>query len=299
MAQEPEDDQAMSFWEHLDELRIRLTRIMVIFLICSTITWYFKDPILKWLWQPFTDTWKGQGIKGDPIIHFAAPSDAFKAYFKISMISGLGLSAPVIFLQLWGFIAPGLYRKEKRYAFGFVTLSTTFFIGGAMLGWYIGFPITLQYFLGLTKDAAGQGVNLQPTLMIGQYLDFALDMLLAFGLVFELPLFLTILSMVGLVNYIQLARFGRWAVLISCIVAALLTPADVASMMVMAVPLVVLYFMSIGLAYVFGQRPTPEQIERDKRWREEKKAEDKARKEREKLEKEELKRQAKKDSTKA
>lgn len=266
----PEDDQTMSLWEHLDELRKRLTRAALAVVISMFASWGIKDKVLNWLWQPFVSSWRAEKLAGDPKLHFGAPSDAFLAYFKLSMIAGVALAAPVVFYQIWAFIAPGLYRKEKRYAFGFVTLSSLFFVGGALFGWRMAFPISFQYFLGLTIDAASAGVTLEPTIMVGDYVDFVSQMLLAFGLIFELPLVLTFLSLIGLVNYLQLFRFGRWFIMIAAVVGAVLSPPDTTSMIVMTVPLVVLYFLSIGLAYVFGPRPSEAELEAYRRERDEK-----------------------------
>lgn len=270
----PEDDKVMSFWEHLDELRSRLTKIAMVYVAAMFAAWAIKDQLLAWLWRPFAESWAAEGLAGEPQLHFAAPGDAFMAYFKLSMIAGVALAAPMAFYQLWAFIAPGLYRKEKRYALGFVFFSSLFFVGGALFGWRMAFPISFEYFLGLTGDAASAGVKMQPTVMIGEYLDFVSQMLLAFGIIFELPLLLTFLSMVGLVNYLQLYRFGRWFIMIAAVIGAVLSPPDTTSMIVMTVPLVLLYFISIGLAFIFGKRPSAEEIERDRRWREERRKSD-------------------------
>lgn len=274
---QPEDDRTMGFWEHLDELRRRLTRAAIAYIIATFAAWTIRDRLLKLLWEPFKAEWIAQKVPGDPSLHFAAPGDQFAAYFKLSMIAALGLSAPIIFWELWSFVAPGLYRKEKRYSFLVVFASTFFFVGGSIFGWRIAFPISFGYFLGLTGEAAAMGVNVVPTVMVGDYLDFTLQMLLAFGIVFELPLFLTVLSMLGIINYLTMMRFGRWFVLIASVIGAVLSPPDTTSMIVMTVPLVALYFLSIGLAYIFGVRPTEEQIEQDKRWREERRLEKEAR----------------------
>jgi sec-independent protein translocase protein TatC len=271
--EEPESDKVMSFWEHLDELRRRLTAAMLSYVVAIFAAWAVKDHLLYWLEVPFIQAWKAEGVPGEPKLHFAAPADAFMAYFKMCMIAGFALSAPVIFWQLWAFVAPGLYKKEKRWAVGFVTFSTLFFVGGGFFGWRVAFPISFSYFLTLTKDAAAAGVHLEPTVMMSEYLDFSSSMLLAFGIIFELPLLITILSMVGLVNWLQLYRFGRWFIMIASVIGAVISPPDTTSMIVMTVPLIALYFLSIGLAYIFGVKPTPEQIERDRRWQEERKVE--------------------------
>ena len=267
----PEDDRTMSLWEHLDELRKRLTRAALAVVVSMFATWGVKDRILNWLWQPFVGSWRTEKLPGDPKLHFGAPSDAFLAYFKLSMMAGLALAAPMVFYQIWAFIAPGLYRKEKRYAFGFVGLSSVFFVGGALFGWRMAFPISFRYFLGLTVDAAQAGVTLEPTIMVGDYVDFVSQMLLAFGLIFELPLVLTFLSLIGVVNYLQLFRFGRWFIMIAAVVGAVLSPPDTTSMIVMTVPLIVLYFLSIGLSYLFGPKPSAAEVEQYHRDRQERK----------------------------
>lgn len=248
----------MSFWEHLDELRRRIVRTLVAYLIGVTVAWYFRDPILAWLWQPFADSWRAQHLAGDPALHFSAPGEIFTAYFRLSMIAGLLLSAPVAFFELWGFIAPGLYAREKKYVIPFVVASTVLFVGGGLFGWRVAFPITFNYFLEL---AVSGGVNIQPVVMMPQYLEFVGQMLLAFGIVFELPLLILFLSMAGLVNWLQLWNFGRWFVLVAFTVGAIITPPDTTSQLAMSIPLCVLYFVSIGLAWLFGKRPSPEQLE--------------------------------------
>ena len=254
------DDRSLSFWEHLDELRARLIRGVVAYVAGVTVVWTFRDPILAWLWKPFADSWREQKIQGDPALHFAAPSDIFAAYLKLSMIGGLLVAAPFIFWQLWMFIAPGLYAKEKKFVLPFVVSSSVLFVGGGLFGWRVAFPITFGYFLELAGSATGAGIQMQPVVMIPEYLDFVGQMLLAFGLVFELPLLILFLSMAGIVNWLQLWNFGRWFILVAFTVGAIVTPPDTTSQLVMSIPLCLLYFVSIGLAWMFGKRPSPEEI---------------------------------------
>jgi len=266
----------MSIWEHLDELRSRVIRALIGYLIGVSAAWTFRDEILAWMWKPYAESWKAQNIPGDPTLNFAAPSDAFKAYFKLSLIGGLMFAAPVIFYQLWAYIAPGLYKKEKKIALPFVFFSTILFVGGGLFGWRIAFPLTFDYLLSLAGQAQGIGLAIRPVVMMGEYIDFVSSMLLGFGITFELPLFILFLSIVGLVNYLQLIRFGRWFILIAFTVGAIFSPPDTSSQIAMSVPLCVLYFLSIGLAYVFGKRPTPEQIAKDRAERAALKAQKKA-----------------------
>src|SRR5260370_457043 len=114
------DEGKMTLWAHLDELRSRLVKAVIAYIVGASVAWTYRDPILAWLWKPFAQSWRAAGIPGEPALNFAAPSDAFKAYFKLSLMGGLMLSAPFIFYQLWAFIAPGLYKKEKKVVIPFV-----------------------------------------------------------------------------------------------------------------------------------------------------------------------------------
>jgi sec-independent protein translocase protein TatC len=252
----------MSVWEHLDELRSRVVKALLALGAGTVVAWIYREPILAWLWEPFVLSWRAQHIPGDPTLNFAAPSDAFKAYLKLSFAAGLLIAAPFIFYQLWAFIASGLHKKEKRFSLPFVLSSTFLFVGGGLFGWRVCFPITFGYFLGLAAAADTAGVAIQPLMMMGEYVAFVGQMLLAFGFIFELPIFVLFLSMAGIVNYLQLIRFGRWFVLIAFTIGGVLTPPEVASQIVMSLPLCVLYFLSIGLAYAFGKRPSQEELAR-------------------------------------
>ncbi len=275
-------EKKMTIWEHLDELRSRLIKAVIAYLIGVIVAWNYREPILAWLWRPFAESWRAAGIPGDPTLNFAAPSDIFKAYFKLSMTSGLLIAAPMMFYQLWAYIAPGLYKKEKKIVIPFVFFSTILFVGGGLFGWRVAFPLTFNYFLELARNSNPDSIlKIQPVVMVPEYLDFVSQMLLAFGIIFELPLFVLFLSIAGIVNYLQLIRFGRWFVLIAFIVGAILSPPDTTSQIAMSVPLCLLYFVSIGLAYLFGKRPSKEQIERARAERLAKRAAEKARKDEE------------------
>jgi len=227
--------------------------------------WKASDAILAYL--NFSQGYRGAAFNGQAFnapaeLNFAAPSDIFTAYFKLSLIGGLLISAPMMFYQLWSFIAPGLYKKEKKFVIPFVFFSTVLFVGGGLFGWRVAFPVTFSYFLELAGKSGTMIVR--PVVMVPQYLDFVSQMLLAFGIVFELPLFILFLSIAGIVNYLQLLRFGRWFILVAFTVGAIITPPDTTSQLVMSIPLCGLYFVSIGLAYLFGKRPSKEAIAKDR-----------------------------------
>ncbi len=270
-AQSPDEEDGgspMTFWEHLDELRKRVTVAMITLIVGAFGAFAWAPELLNLLTIPFQKAWKVNGLAGEGTMHFSSPGGAVIAYIKLSMVAGLTFAAPIIFYQLWSFVAPGLYAREKKFVIPFVVLSTLLFVGGGGFAYSIAFPITFNYFLSLSGPLGQGGISIVPTVMMGEYIDFCLQLLLAFGIVFELPLFLLFLSIAGIVNYLHLIRFGRWFVLLAFVFAAVFTPPDMTSQIVMAVPMIGLYVVSIGLAFVFGKPPTPEQREAYKRSKE-------------------------------
>jgi sec-independent protein translocase protein TatC len=255
----PEADKPMTFWEHLEELRKRIVYSVVALVIAFFAAWEVRDPIIDVLTKPFMDAWAEQKIQGAGSLHYSAPGAGFSANVQVAVLIGVAGAAPVIFYQLWAFIAPGLYAREKKFVIPFVGLSTLLFVGGGYFGWLAAFPIAFNYFLGFSGPIGTHGLQITPTIMLDSYLDFVVQMLLAFGIIFELPLLLLFLSIAGIVNYLHLIKFGRWFILIAVILAGVLTPPDVTSQLIMAVPLIALYFVSIGLAFLFGKKPSDEQ----------------------------------------
>lgn len=254
-----EGGKPMTFWEHLEELRKRLIWSVIAFCVGCALGWEVHEQLLDVLTKPFTKAWQEQHLGGTPTLHFASPSAAFVGYFRISMIGGAAMAAPFIFYQLWSFVAPGLYAREKRYIIPFVGLSTILFIGGGYFGWRVAFPISFNYFLSLSGPVASGGVTITPTVMMAEYIDFCTQMLLGFGLVFELPMLLLFLSIAGIINHLHLIQYGRYFVLVAFITAAILTPPDVPDQLAMAIPMCLLYAVSIGLVYIFGKPPTEAQ----------------------------------------
>ena len=159
------------------------------------------------------------------------------------------------------FIAPGLYAREKRFAFPFVLASSLFFAGGAFFGYAVVFPLGFETLLSLGGMLPTGDLRVQPTIMITEYLSFATRMLLAFGVVFEVPVVIAFLAIAGIVNWKQLIDFGRWWVVIASVIAAILTPPDVGSMLMMLVPLIALYYLGVLVAFLLGPKPDKEEEE--------------------------------------
>ncbi|MEZ4223739.1 MAG: twin-arginine translocase subunit TatC [Polyangiaceae bacterium] len=252
MSADPED-ATMTFWEHLAELRSRILRMLLAFAIGASVAWFFRETLLHWLTAPFVRAWNDQHLAGQAALHFPAPASLFVAYIKLSLLGGVVLSLPVILYQLWAFIAPGLYSSEKRLAIPFVVSSCLLFAAGGYFGWRVAFPIAFQYLLGFSGPV-GTDFEVKPTVMIGDYIEFVTRMLAAFGAVFELPVLIFFLSVAGLVTHKHLIRFARYFVVISFVLAAIITPPDVTSQFLLAVPLCLLYVVSIGISWLVDFR---------------------------------------------
>ena len=253
MSDDPEE-HAMTFWEHLEELRVRIIRMGVAFAAGGVIAWIYRESLLAWLTRPFVAAWSTGKLGGKASLHFPAPASLFIEYVKLALLGGFVMALPVILYQLWAFVAPGLYSREKRLAIPFVVSSCALFAVGGYFGWKVAFPVAFQYLLSFSGPVGDQGFEVKPTVMISDYLEFVSKMLLAFGGVFELPVLVFFLSVAGVINHTHMIRFARYFVIIAFAVAAVLTPPDVASQFLLAVPLCGLYGISIGIAWVFGRK---------------------------------------------
>ena len=160
------------------------------------------------------------------------------------------LALPVILYQFWAFISPGLHSKEKRLAIPFVVSSMVLFCGGALFGWLLAFSTAFKFLLGLGGEVEGGEFQIEATWTIGSYFGFVTKLLIAFGSVFELPVVILFLSFIGIVDHRKLIKFARYFVVIAFLAAAILSPPDVASQLLIAIPLCVLYVISIGLSYL-------------------------------------------------
>ncbi len=285
----------MSFRDHLEELRGRLLRAVIAVIAGMVVCWNFREQLFAWLLRPLEVAWfcnardntpqactipqivhwmlhypvfhrmseaavraapvTNGAVPLNPQMHFPDPTSAFTVYLKVAAIGGLVLALPVVFYQLWMFIAPGLYAKEKRVVLPLVFFSTLFFVAGALFGYHFVFPVGYAWFLGFGGKVGGTAVTVVPTLMMDEYLGFTQQMLLAFGVVFELPLFVFFLSYIGLVTWRQLLSFSRYFTVIAFILAAVLTPStDVYSQVMLGLPLILLYFVAVGMAFLFGKK---------------------------------------------
>lgn len=248
------ESPGMSFWEHLEELRSRIVKSAAATAVGFAIGWIYREPLLDWLTRPFVIAWNSAHLSQHATLHFPAPASLFFAYVKLAFLAGVVLALPVLFYQLWAFVAPGLYAREKRFALPFVFSSSSLFVVGGYFGWRVAFPIAFQYLLGLSGKLSGSSLTVMPTVMIDDYLDFVARMLLGFGLVFELPVLAFFLAVAGLVTHRHLIRFARYFIVIAFVVAAVVTPPDPVSQLLLAIPLCLLYGVSIVVAWIFAPK---------------------------------------------
>jgi len=233
----------MSFLEHLDELRRRLIYAVVSLLVGFVISIFFINDIFDFIMRPMQALLPPGGT-----LVYTNPTEAFMLNIKIALITGLMIGSPLIFAQLWMFIAPGLYIHEKKWAIPFVLFSSVLFIAGVGFSHYIVFPITWRFFVGFTNDILTFMPRVEPAFSI--YLRLAL----ALGITFQMPVLVLFLARMGLVSARFMIRNVKYAFLLIIIAAAVLSPDGAGvGLVAMAGPVMVLYVFSIGLAWMFGK----------------------------------------------
>jgi sec-independent protein translocase protein TatC len=233
-------EEELPVTEHIEELRERLIKSAVAVVVGFLVAWPFKKQILLFLERPLPDNLKGKLI-------FLSPPEAFFTALKVSFFAGVFLALPFVLYQVWRFVEPGLYEHEKRFILPFMFFSLLFFFAGAAFAYFVILPFGLKFLLGFMGDL------LTPQITIGSYISFVIQMILAFGFVFLLPVLVWLLSKLGVINYTMLEKNRKFAVLVIFVIAAILTPPDVFSQVMMALPLLVLYEFSIWVAKVAGR----------------------------------------------
>jgi sec-independent protein translocase protein TatC len=229
----------MSFLEHLDELRSRLFRVAIVFVVFLAGCWLISDRILAFLLKPIREH-----LLGDGAIIFIALTEPFMVYMKASAIAALFLSSPYVLWQFWGFVAPGLYKRERRAGGLFIIAGTIFFVAGGAFAYYVALPITARWLLTL-------GAQFKAQLTLQSAFEFESRMLVGAGLVFEMPIVILVLARFGIVTPGFLMRHFRMAVMVIAITAAVVTPSgDALTMTVFALPMIGLYLLGVGFAWL-------------------------------------------------
>jgi sec-independent protein translocase protein TatC len=237
MQKRMDNETKQPFMSHLEELRKRLITCAIAVGIGFVISYIFAERLFQILVTPLTRIMP----EGDRLIFTNLP-EMFLTYLKTAFICGILLTAPVLFHQLWLFIAPGLYQQEKKFAIPFVVFSTILFVGGALFGYFIVFPFGFKFFLGFANE------YIQALPSVKQYFSFSIKLLFAFGIVFELPVVAFFLSKMGIVTPEFLKKKRKYALLLTFVMAAILTPPDVITQLMMAGPLILLYEIGILVA---------------------------------------------------
>ena len=233
-------DGKMSFFDHLTELRTRIMWSLAAAGAGLVVALYFTERVMRYMVDHV--------LRIKPV--FTTPTEAFWTYMKVAMIGGLFIAMPVLLWNVWAFVAPGLHKHERKYAAPFVIIGSLLFLLGGAFALLVVVPFAVQFLVNF-----GQQQGLQPMLSISSSIDFILKFTLAFGLVFEMPVVITLLSMIGVVTPQFLSKNRKYAILINFIIAAVLTPTpDALNQTLMAGPLIILYEVGIISARIFGRR---------------------------------------------
>jgi sec-independent protein translocase protein TatC len=232
----------MSFLDHLEELRSRILKMLIAIGIGFGACFFFAHQLFWAVQRPIK--------KASVDLVVTSVTEGFNLEIKLALLAAVFLTAPFLMAQVWLFVSPGLYKRERRYALPFIVSSSALFLIGGLFGYFIAFPFALQYLNQYNLD-----MGVKPFYAASTYFDLFIGVELGLGLVFEIPAVIFVLSRIGLVSGSFLLRNTKYAVLIAAIAAAIITPTgDIPNMMVMAVPMIALYLLGVVVAYVFGKK---------------------------------------------
>ncbi|MCI0444058.1 twin-arginine translocase subunit TatC [bacterium] len=232
----------MTLWEHLDELRKRLVFSLLSLAIGFAVCWFFKEQLWNVVQAPFI-----QFVPKGDRLSFISLTEPFIVYMKLSALAAVIFTSPILITQLWLFISPGLYRRERRFAIPFILFSTLCFLGGCLFCYYYVFPFACRYFLEV-------GRNFKQDVRVNDYFSLFSKLTLAIGLIFETPILAFFLARMGIVNHRFLLSKFKYAILLAFVISAIITPTpDFVTQTILAVPMIGLYLVSIIIAWMFGR----------------------------------------------
>ena len=244
-----EEEASQTLVEHLSDLRKCLLRSVLAVVIGFGLCWIFREQLFDIIKGPIAPFLQGGSLV------FTGPMDNFLAHIKISLLASIIISCPFWIYQIWLFIAPGLYEKEKKYGVAFIFSGSFLFLLGVSFVYFIVYPMAFDFLMNFGSGGAA------PMITISEYLSFFITTTLVFGAAFEMPLILTILGILGVIDHHFLANKRRYAIVILAALSALITPPDVISMFAMLIPLSLLYELSIFLVKIFGERRAEEEAD--------------------------------------
>ncbi len=252
-AEDPIHDKPMPLLEHLVELRRRLLWSAVAFVAAFFVCYHFSGAIYLFLAQPLAHIMKAKGEQ--PHLIYTALYEAFFTYLKVGFFGATFISFPVIASQIWLFVAPGLYRSERRAFAPFLLATPVLFVLGAALAYYFVFPFAWKFFLSFETPGGKDVLQIELQAKVSEYLSLVMKLIMAFGIAFQLPVLLTLCAKVGLVSSRGLKKYRRYAYVGCFVVAAVLTPPDIITQTGLAVPLIILYEISIFSARLVEAKP--------------------------------------------
>ena len=232
-----------SFIEHLTELRSRLLKSFIYLLIFFIFCYYFAENIYNFLVMPYVDA-----VKDDPInrrLIFTALHETFITYLKVAFFAAMFISSPIILTQIWKFVAPGLYKNEKKALLPYLIATPVLFLLGGMLVYYLVMPLAIKFFLTFESTAQAGSLPIQLEAKVNEYLSLIMRLIFAFGLSFQLPVLLSLLARVGFIDSNYLKKRRKYVIVIIFMVAAILTPPDPITQIGLGIPLLILYELSI------------------------------------------------------
>jgi sec-independent protein translocase protein TatC len=236
------DNERLPLTHHLAELRTRIVRILVVWIVFAVIAWNFSELIFSYLLDPAVAALS----EGERTLQAIAPTEIFFTYLKCAALAGFVMALPVIFWQIWAFVAPGLYASERKAVVPFVVVSSLLFGGGAIFGYAMVFPLMFDFFTQFDSEFVESAWTMR------EVFNLTTRLFLAFGIAFELPVLVFFLSIAGIVAPQTLLKKTPYAVLGVFIAAAILTPPDWVSQVFLAIPMIALYLVGVGVAYAFG-----------------------------------------------
>ncbi|HKU27238.1 MAG TPA: twin-arginine translocase subunit TatC [Candidatus Sulfotelmatobacter sp.] len=251
---EKESMPTMGFLDHLEELRRRIVYSIAAVAVGFFACWWKVEKIYDIMQRPIMDALKANGMSEKLV--YLNPTEPFNLYLKIAALAGLFLTSPFVLYQVWMFISPGLYRKEKKYVVPFMVSTITLFVCGGVFGYKIVYPAALNFLINFGKQ-------FQPMITIGEYTQLFLSIILGMGLIFEMPILVFFLSLMGIISAGFMLKNFRYSILVIFIVAAIVTPTtDILNMCIFAAPMIALYAVSIGVAWLV--HPTQRAKRREK-----------------------------------
>ncbi len=242
-------DQKAPLLEHLLELRRRLITSFLILLVAFGVTYYFADPIYNFLVQPLADAFEGE--EGRRMI-YTGLAEAFFTELKVAFYAALFIAFPLMAIQIWKFIAPGLYKNERRAFLPFLIATPVLFTAGGALVYYIVIPLAWRFFLGFEQPGGEGTLPIELEARVGEYLSLVIKLIFAFGISFQLPVLLILLNKAGLLTLETLKKGRRYAIVLAFAFAAIMTPPDIISQIGLGIPILVLYELSILFIQLTG-----------------------------------------------